>query len=128
SAPSRQPPQNLEQLVATAAPKENPRTRRKRPQPQRRLILALEIRTPQFLQMPAYVIVEIDVIDPIGYEEYKKLASATVEKYGGNYIVPGGQMQELERNCTLIASFFSQRLRSTGVPSGVARNVFPPVR
>jgi uncharacterized protein (DUF1330 family) len=32
--------------------------------------------------MSAYVIVEIDILDPAGYEEYKKLASATVEKYG----------------------------------------------
>ena len=48
--------------------------------------------------MPAYVIVEIDVIDPVGYEEYKKLASATVEKYGGKYIVRGGQTEVLEGN------------------------------
>ncbi|PYJ50684.1 MAG: DUF1330 domain-containing protein, partial [Verrucomicrobia bacterium] len=27
--------------------------------------------------MSAYVIVEIDVVDPTGYEEYKKLAGAT---------------------------------------------------
>ena len=41
--------------------------------------------------MPAYIIVEIDIVDPIGYEEYKKLAGATVEKYGGKYIVRGGK-------------------------------------
>ena len=46
--------------------------------------------------MSAYVIVEIDVIDPAGYEEYKKLASATVEKYGGKYIVRGGKTEVLE--------------------------------
>ena len=28
--------------------------------------------------MPAYIIVEIEVVDPVGYEEYKKLAGATV--------------------------------------------------
>jgi uncharacterized protein (DUF1330 family) len=48
--------------------------------------------------MPAYVIVEIDIIDPSGYEEYKKLASATVEKYGGKYIVRGGRTDVLEGN------------------------------
>ncbi len=37
--------------------------------------------------MSAYVIVEIDIVDPVGYEEYKKLAGATVEKYGGKYVV-----------------------------------------
>ena len=36
--------------------------------------------------MPAYIIVEIEILDPVGYEEYKKLAGATVEKYGGKYI------------------------------------------
>jgi len=46
--------------------------------------------------MPAYVIVEIDVIDPVGYEEYKNLAGATVEKYGGKYIVRGGRAETLE--------------------------------
>ena len=46
--------------------------------------------------MPAYVIVEIDIVDPTGYEEYKKLASATVEKYGGKYIVRGGPVETLE--------------------------------
>jgi uncharacterized protein (DUF1330 family) len=46
--------------------------------------------------MPAYVIVDIDILDPVGYEEYKKLASATVEKYGGQYVVRGGQVETLE--------------------------------
>jgi uncharacterized protein (DUF1330 family) len=46
--------------------------------------------------MPAYVIVDIDIVDPVGYEEYKKLASATVENYGGKYIVRGGRVETLE--------------------------------
>jgi len=46
--------------------------------------------------MPAYVIVEIDIADPVGYEEYKRLAGATVEKYGGQYIVRGGRTEVLE--------------------------------
>jgi uncharacterized protein (DUF1330 family) len=46
--------------------------------------------------MCAYVIVEIDIVDPAGYEEYKQLASATVEKYGGKYIVRGGAVETLE--------------------------------
>ena len=46
--------------------------------------------------MSAYVIVEIDILDPAGYEEYKKLAGATVEKYGGKYIVRGGAIEVLE--------------------------------
>jgi len=46
--------------------------------------------------MCAYVIVEIDIVDPAGYEEYKKLATATVEKYGGKYIIRGGAVETLE--------------------------------
>jgi uncharacterized protein (DUF1330 family) len=46
--------------------------------------------------MSAYVIVEIDILDPAGYEEYKKLAGASVEKYGGKYIVRGGRTEVLE--------------------------------
>ena len=33
--------------------------------------------------MPAYVIVDIDIVDPVGYGDYKELTGATVEKYGG---------------------------------------------
>ena len=46
--------------------------------------------------MPAYIIVEIEIFDPVGYEEYKNLAGATVEKYGGKYIVRGGKTEVLE--------------------------------
>jgi uncharacterized protein (DUF1330 family) len=44
----------------------------------------------------AYVIVEIDILDPAGYEEYKKQASATVHKYGGKYLARGGKTEVLE--------------------------------
>ena len=46
--------------------------------------------------MSAYVIVEIEIVDPIGYEEYKKQAAATVRKHGGKYIVRGGKTEVLE--------------------------------
>jgi len=46
--------------------------------------------------MPAYIIVDIEITDPGGYEEYKKLAGATVENYGGKYIVRGGAVETLE--------------------------------
>jgi uncharacterized protein (DUF1330 family) len=46
--------------------------------------------------MSAYVIVEIEVLDPVGYEEYKKQAGATVAQYGGKYIVRGGKTEVLE--------------------------------
>ena len=46
--------------------------------------------------MSAYIIVEIEVVDPVGYEEYKKQASDTVHKMGGKYIVRGGKTEVLE--------------------------------
>jgi uncharacterized protein (DUF1330 family) len=46
--------------------------------------------------MSAYVIVEIEVTDPVGYEEYKKQAADTVHKYGGKYIVRGGKTEVFE--------------------------------
>jgi uncharacterized protein (DUF1330 family) len=46
--------------------------------------------------MVAYVIVEIEITDSVGYEEYKKQAAATVHKYGGKYIVRGGKTEVLE--------------------------------
>jgi uncharacterized protein (DUF1330 family) len=46
--------------------------------------------------MTAYVIVDIEVTDPIGYEDYKKLAAPTVMQYGGKYVARGGQTEVLE--------------------------------
>jgi len=46
--------------------------------------------------LSAYIIVEIDIQDPVGYEEYKKLAGPTVEARGGKYIVRGGKAEVLE--------------------------------
>ncbi len=46
--------------------------------------------------MAAYVIVEIDVTDPVGYEKYKKHAAATVHQHGGKYIARGGKTEVLE--------------------------------
>ena len=46
--------------------------------------------------MPAYVIVDITVTDPVRYEEYKKLAASTVAAFGGKYIVRGNPVEVLE--------------------------------
>lgn len=46
--------------------------------------------------MTAYVIVDINVIDPVRYEDYKDLAAPTVELYGGKYIARGGATEILE--------------------------------
>jgi uncharacterized protein (DUF1330 family) len=46
--------------------------------------------------MAAYVIVEIEVLDPSRYERYKQLAGPSVAAYGGKYIVRGGATSVLE--------------------------------
>jgi uncharacterized protein (DUF1330 family) len=46
--------------------------------------------------MPAYVIVYIQVNDPVEYEDYKRLAAPTVALYGGRYLARGGAVEVLE--------------------------------
>jgi len=46
--------------------------------------------------MSAYVIGEIEVTDPAGYEEYRKQVLAVVTKYGGRFIVRGGRVESKE--------------------------------
>lgn len=50
--------------------------------------------------MPAYVIVNIDVQDLIIYEEYKRLAPASIAQYGGKYLARGGATEVLEGDWT----------------------------
>ena len=46
--------------------------------------------------MSAYVIGEIDVTDPAGYEDYRKQVLAVVTKYGGKFLVRGGKVDSKE--------------------------------
>ncbi|MBI4810733.1 MAG: DUF1330 domain-containing protein [Ignavibacteriales bacterium] len=46
--------------------------------------------------MPAYVIVDISVTDPVRYEEYKRSAAITITAYDGKYIVRGNPVEMLE--------------------------------
>ena len=46
--------------------------------------------------MSAYVIVDIQVTDPVGYEEYRKLAPPIVAAFGGKYLARGGKTETLE--------------------------------
>lgn len=46
--------------------------------------------------MSAYVIVDINVHEPVEYEEYKRTAAPTLAPYGGRYIVRGGATRVLE--------------------------------
>ena len=46
--------------------------------------------------MATYLIVESEVTDPEGFEEYRKLAPATVAEFGGKYLARGGAVETLE--------------------------------
>ena len=46
--------------------------------------------------MSAYVLVEIEILDPSGYEEYKKLTPASIAAYDGRFVVRGAQTESLE--------------------------------
>ncbi len=46
--------------------------------------------------MPGYVIMDAEVTDPDGYEEFKRLASAAIADHGGRYLVRGGALEVLE--------------------------------
>jgi len=46
--------------------------------------------------MSAYVIVDINIHDPAGYEKYRQLATPTVTAYGGRYIARGGKTEVFE--------------------------------
>lgn len=44
----------------------------------------------------AYVVVEIQVTDPVGYEGYRALSTPAVAQYGGKFIARGGVREQLE--------------------------------
>ncbi len=50
--------------------------------------------------MAGYVIADVDVTDPELFAEYRKLVSATVEQYGGKYLVRGGEFVVAEGDWT----------------------------
>ena len=46
--------------------------------------------------MTAYVVVDIEVTDPEGYEGYKQAAPGAVASFGGKYLARGGSTEVLE--------------------------------
>ena len=46
--------------------------------------------------MAAYLIAEVDVTDPVTYEDYRKLVEVTLKQYKGTYRVRGGSVTLLE--------------------------------
>lgn len=50
--------------------------------------------------MPAYILVDCEVIDPARYEQYKALAPAAIARFGGRYLARGGETVKLEGDWT----------------------------
>jgi uncharacterized protein (DUF1330 family) len=46
--------------------------------------------------MPAYVVADLTLTDPEGFEEYRDAVTATVARYGGRYLMRGGEVEALE--------------------------------
>ena len=46
--------------------------------------------------MAAYFIAQLEITDPAGFEEYRKLVAPLVSKYGGKYVVRGGAIETIE--------------------------------
>ena len=50
--------------------------------------------------MPAYLFANVEVTDPAGYEQYRQRVTATIEAFGGRYLVRGGATEVLEGHWT----------------------------
>jgi uncharacterized protein (DUF1330 family) len=46
--------------------------------------------------MPAYVVVNVEVTNPIGYQEYVRQVEPSIQAYGGRYLVRAGRTEVLE--------------------------------
>ena len=46
--------------------------------------------------MPAYVVVNVTVHDPVPYETYRQMAPPTIAVYGGRYLARGGAVDVRE--------------------------------
>lgn len=46
--------------------------------------------------MPAYLITEIEVTDPKGYEEYRSRVGKSLEAFGAKFLVRGGEIDVFE--------------------------------
>lgn len=46
--------------------------------------------------MSAYIIVDVNITDPVRYDDYKKLTPGSLLPYDGKFIVRGGTTETLE--------------------------------
>jgi len=46
--------------------------------------------------MKAYLIGDVEIEDPVRYEEYRSQVLSTIEKHGGRFVVRGGKAETVE--------------------------------
>ena len=46
--------------------------------------------------MSAYIIVQVEVTETAGYDDYKKMVPLSLAAYGGKFVVRGGACETLE--------------------------------
>ena len=46
--------------------------------------------------MAGYIVVDVEITDPDEYQTYTKQTLATIERYGGKFLVRGGNSEALE--------------------------------
>ena len=46
--------------------------------------------------MPAFVIANVTIVDPVRYEDYKRMVPATLVPFGGRFVIRGGNPEVLE--------------------------------
>lgn len=46
--------------------------------------------------MSAYVVVQVEIKDPVRYENYRRMVPPTIEQYGGRFVVRGGKVHTME--------------------------------
>lgn len=51
--------------------------------------------------MSTYIFVNVNIHEPVEYEDYKKLTPDSIVAYGGKFIVRGGETEILEGNPTV---------------------------
>src|SRR5215469_479109 len=54
------------------------------------------IRAQQTKPAPGYVVGELDITDPVAYQQYAAKSSAIVAAHGGEYLIRGGKVTPLE--------------------------------
>ena len=50
--------------------------------------------------MPAYIIADVEITDPVQYAAYIRVVPPTIAKFGGRFVVRGGKTDVLEGSWT----------------------------